>query len=129
LADRRWRDAEFRGRAAKAAVPGNAQERLHAVERALPDCEVLLHTPSRLSRIVARGKRPNIWPSEPTRPIGGNMSPATIFQLHLVLGYIPWLLCFGAYVWPRLNAMDRLEAPPDSAPRLSYQCWGLGALV
>src|SRR4029077_15993296 len=37
------------------------------------------------------------------------MSPATIFQIHLVLGYVPWLLCFGAYVWPRLKAMDRIE--------------------
>jgi hypothetical protein len=38
-------------------VLGNAQERLNAVERALPDCEVLLHNPSTLSRIVDRGKR------------------------------------------------------------------------
>src|ERR1700730_15642792 len=28
----------------RGALPGNAQERLYAVERALPDCEVLLHT-------------------------------------------------------------------------------------
>jgi hypothetical protein len=35
----------------------NAQERLYAVERALPDCEVLLHTLPTLSRIVARRKR------------------------------------------------------------------------
>jgi hypothetical protein len=34
-------------------VMGNAQERLYAVERALPAREVLLHSPSRLSRIVA----------------------------------------------------------------------------
>jgi hypothetical protein len=26
------------------------------------------------------------------------MSSATIFQLHLVRGYVPWLLCFGARV-------------------------------
>ncbi len=38
------------------------------------------------------------------------MSPATIFDIHLVLGYVPWLLCFGAYVWPRLKSMDRVEA-------------------
>jgi hypothetical protein len=38
-------------------VLGNAQERLYAVERALPDCEVPLHTPSTLSRIVDCGKR------------------------------------------------------------------------
>jgi hypothetical protein len=44
-------------------VLGNAQERLHAVERALPDCEVLLHAPSTLSRIVVRRKRSYIWPA------------------------------------------------------------------
>jgi hypothetical protein len=26
------------------------------------------------------------------------MSPETIFNLHLVLGYVAWLLCFGAYI-------------------------------
>jgi hypothetical protein len=57
LAHRRWRHPEFRRRFAKTAVLGNAQERLYAVERALPDCEVPLHNPSTLSRIVARGKR------------------------------------------------------------------------
>jgi hypothetical protein len=25
------------------------------------------------------------------------MSPAAIFQLQLVLGYVPWLLCFSTY--------------------------------
>jgi hypothetical protein len=34
----------------RGALPGNAQERLYAVERALPDCEVLLHTLPTLSR-------------------------------------------------------------------------------
>jgi hypothetical protein len=38
------------------------------------------------------------------------MSPATVFQIHLILGYVPWLLCFGAYVWPRLKSMDQVEA-------------------
>jgi hypothetical protein len=56
LTDRRWSHPEIRGRPAKIAVLGNAQERLHAIERALPDCEVLLHSPSTLSRIVHRGK-------------------------------------------------------------------------
>ena len=41
----------------RGALPGNAQERLYAVERALPDWEVLLHTLPTLSRIVARRKR------------------------------------------------------------------------
>src|SRR6266403_2195590 len=57
LADGRWSHAEFRGRFAKTAVPGNAQEGLYAVERAFSDCEVPLHNPSTLSRIVERGKR------------------------------------------------------------------------
>ena len=55
LADRRWRHAEIGGRAAEAAVLGDAQECLDAVERAVPDCEVLLHNLSTLSRIVAHG--------------------------------------------------------------------------
>ena len=61
LADRRRSHPEFRGRSAKIAVLGDAQERLHAVERAFPDCEVLLHSPSTLSRIVARRKRSYMW--------------------------------------------------------------------
>jgi hypothetical protein len=39
-------------------MPGDAQEGFDAVERAMPDREVLLHDPSTLSRIVARRK----WP-------------------------------------------------------------------
>ena len=38
------------------------------------------------------------------------MSSETIFQIDLVLGYVAWLLCFGAYVLPKLLAMDRVEA-------------------
>jgi hypothetical protein len=57
------------------------------------------------------------------------MSPATIFQLHLVLGYVPWLLCFGAYVWPRLNAMDRLEAQRAIATLHSFRFFGLVFIV
>jgi hypothetical protein len=34
------------------------------------------------------------------------MSPAVIFQIHLVLGYVPWLLCFSAYLWPWLKSLD-----------------------
>jgi hypothetical protein len=46
LAHCRRRHPEFRGRFAKVAASGDAEESLHAVERALPDCEVLLHSPS-----------------------------------------------------------------------------------
>lgn len=38
------------------------------------------------------------------------MSPAIVFNTHLVLGYVAWLLCFAAYIWPRLKSMERVEA-------------------
>ena len=57
------------------------------------------------------------------------MSPATVFQLHLVLGYVPWLLFFGAYAWPRLKAMDRIEAHRAIATLHSFRFFGLVFLV
>jgi len=57
------------------------------------------------------------------------MSPATIFRLHLVLGYVPWLLCFGAYVWPRLRAMDRIEAQRAIATLHSFRFFGLVFII
>ena len=57
------------------------------------------------------------------------MSPATIFRLHLVLGYVPWLLCFGAYVWPRLKAMDPVEAQRAIATLHSFRFFGLVFIV
>src|SRR5580700_1877277 len=53
------------------------------------------------------------------------MSPETIFRIHLVLGYVAWLLCFGAYVWPRLKAMDRIEAQRAIATLHSFRFFGL----
>jgi hypothetical protein len=57
------------------------------------------------------------------------MSPATIFQLHLVLGYVAWLLCFGVYVWPRLMSMDRVEAQRAIATLHSFRFFGLVFLL
>jgi hypothetical protein len=57
------------------------------------------------------------------------MSPAIIFQIHLVLGYVPWLLCFSAYVWPKLKAMDRLEAQRAIATLHSFRFFGLVFIV
>jgi hypothetical protein len=57
------------------------------------------------------------------------MSPATVFQLHLVLGYVPWLLCFGAYIWPRLKAMDAVEAQRAIATLHSFRFFGLVFLI
>jgi hypothetical protein len=53
------------------------------------------------------------------------MSPATIFQIHLVLGYVPWLLCFGAYVWPWLRSMGPVEAQRAIATLHSFRFFGL----
>jgi hypothetical protein len=53
------------------------------------------------------------------------MPPATIFQIQLVLGYVPWLLCFGAYVWPRLGTMDRVAAQRAIATLHSFRFFGL----
>jgi hypothetical protein len=57
------------------------------------------------------------------------MSPATIFQLQLGLGYAPWLLAFGAYVWPRLKSMDPVAAQRAIATLHSFRFFGLVFLV
>jgi len=53
------------------------------------------------------------------------MSPGTLFNVHLVLGYVVWLLCFGVYIWPRLKAMDRIEAQRAIATLHSFRFFGL----
>jgi hypothetical protein len=63
------------------------------------------------------------------RLMGIQMSPAIIFLLHLVLGYVPWLLCFGAYAWPRLKSMDQVEAQRAIATLHSFRFFGLVFLV
>jgi hypothetical protein len=57
--------------------------------------------------------------------MGASMSPEILFQMHLVLGYVAWLLCFGAYIWPRLKAMDHLEAQRAIATLHSFRFFGL----
>jgi hypothetical protein len=52
-----------------------------------------------------------------------------IFLLHLVLGYVPWLLILGAYVWPRLGTLDRIEAHRAIAALHSFRFFGLVFLV
>ena len=53
------------------------------------------------------------------------MSPRLLFQLHLVLGYVAWLLCFGTYVWPRLRSMTRFDAQRAIATLHSFRFFGL----
>lgn len=53
------------------------------------------------------------------------MSTEPLFQLHLVLGYVAWLLCFGAYILPRLKSMDRAYAHRAIATLHSFRFFGL----
>src|SRR6201984_386123 len=53
------------------------------------------------------------------------MSPEMIFRAHLVFGYVAWLLCFGAYIWPRLKSMDPTEAHRAIATLHSFRFFGL----
>ena len=53
------------------------------------------------------------------------MSPETLFQTHLVLGYVAWLLCFSAYILPKLRSMDRVAAHRAIATLHSFRFFGL----
>jgi hypothetical protein len=53
------------------------------------------------------------------------MSPATIFQIHLVLGYVPWLLFVGAYILPKLKSIEPVEAQRAIATLHSFRFFGL----
>jgi hypothetical protein len=57
------------------------------------------------------------------------MSPANIFTLQLVLGYVAWLLCYRVYIWPRLASMDRVEAQRAIATLHSFRFFGLVFVV
>ena len=53
------------------------------------------------------------------------MSQATVFWMHLVLGYVAWLLFFGAYAWPKLKTMDWVESQRAIATLHSFRFFGL----
>jgi hypothetical protein len=57
------------------------------------------------------------------------MSPQILFQIQLVSGYAAWLLCFGAYVWPRLKSMEPVEAHRAIATLHSFRFFGLVFLL
>jgi hypothetical protein len=57
------------------------------------------------------------------------MSPETIFNLHLILGYVAWLLCFGVYVMPGLKSMDLVAAQRAIATLHSFRFFGLVFIV
>jgi hypothetical protein len=53
------------------------------------------------------------------------MPTEILFQTHLVLGYVAWLLCFSAYVWPWLRSMDRVAVQRAIATLHSFRFFGL----
>jgi hypothetical protein len=53
------------------------------------------------------------------------MSPESLFQIHLVLGYVACLLFFSAYVLPWLKSMDRFEAQRAITTLHSFRFFGL----
>ena len=53
------------------------------------------------------------------------MSPMIIFNLHLVLGYVAWVLCTNVYILPRLKAMSRIDALRTIATLHSFRFFGL----
>jgi nicotinamide riboside transporter PnuC len=57
------------------------------------------------------------------------MPPPSIFILQLVLGYVAWLLCYRAYLWPRLKKMHRVDAHRAIATLHSFRFFGLVFVV
>ena len=53
------------------------------------------------------------------------MSTEVIFQTHLVLGYVAWLLCLSAYIWPWLTSIERASAQRAIATLHSFRFFGL----
>jgi hypothetical protein len=53
------------------------------------------------------------------------MLPETIFNLHLILGYVAWLLCFVVYILPWLKSMDLVAAQRVIATLHSFRFFGL----
>lgn len=57
------------------------------------------------------------------------MSPEIIFRMHLILGYVAWLLCFRVYILPRLKSMDLVAAQRAIATLHSFRFFGLVFIV
>ena len=57
------------------------------------------------------------------------MPPEFIFNMQLILGYVAWLLCFGAYIMPKLKSMDLVAAQRAIATLHSFRFFGLVFIV
>lgn len=57
------------------------------------------------------------------------MPTETLFQIHLVLGYVAWLLCFSAWILPRFKSADNFTAHRAIATLHSFRFFGLVFLL
>src|SRR5579871_4401868 len=57
------------------------------------------------------------------------MSTEIVFNIQLVLGYLAWILLFGAYVMPRLRQMAQPDALRAIATLHSFRFFGLVFIV
>ena len=57
------------------------------------------------------------------------MPAKDIFYIDTAMGYLAWALCIATYVWPRLKAMDRVEAHRAIATFNSFRFFGLVFLL
>jgi hypothetical protein len=57
------------------------------------------------------------------------MPASEIFNIDMALGYLAWALCLATYVWPRLKAMDRVEAHRALATFHGFRFFGLVFLL
>lgn len=53
------------------------------------------------------------------------MSAVNLFRIHLVLGYVAWMLCFNVYLWPWLKAANQFDAQRAIATLHSFRFFGL----
>jgi len=57
------------------------------------------------------------------------LTPAFVFQIQLVLGYVAWLACYREFVHPRLAAMPRSKAHCAIAALHSFRFFGLAFIM
>lgn len=57
------------------------------------------------------------------------MTAQYVFLIDMALGYLACALCVATYVWPRLRAMDRVEAHRVIATFNSFRFFGLAFLL
>lgn len=57
------------------------------------------------------------------------MSPQIIFAVQSVLGYVACLLCFNAYIFPRLKSMEPVAAQRAIATFNTFRFFGLVVLL